>query len=78
MGQQHGVGGGRIETNCIWYEAFSVENCNEKNMQEYLGNNIKFDIRKILCVFLLGCLAIRYKFSLFYKTQPCELHKSRQ
>jgi hypothetical protein len=30
MGHQHGVGVGRIETNGVWCEAFSVENCNVK------------------------------------------------
>jgi len=31
------------------------------------------------CVsFLLRCFGIRYKFSLFYTVQPCELHNSRQ
>jgi hypothetical protein len=41
-----GGGVGRIETyaNGVWCEAFSVENCNVKNMQKYLRNNIKFDI----------------------------------
>jgi hypothetical protein len=36
-----GVGGGiEIYTNGVWCEVFSVENCNVKNMQKYLKNNI--------------------------------------
>ena len=38
--------GGAIETytNVVRCEVFSIENCNVKNMQEYLGNNVIFDI----------------------------------
>ena len=69
---------GGIEENGVWCEAFSVENCNAKNMQkswEIMLNSlyVKYDV-----YFLLSCLGIRYKFSLFYTIHTCELHKSWQ
>jgi hypothetical protein len=38
--------GWRIEThiNGVWCEVFSAESCKVKNMQEYLGNNVIFEI----------------------------------
>ena len=52
VGQQHG--GGRIETyrNGVWCEVFSVENCNGKNIHNYLQYNIKVCMQQILCVFV--------------------------
>jgi hypothetical protein len=57
VGQKRGVGGGgdiETHTNCVCFEVFSVEKYNINILQQYLVNNIKFDIRQIWCIFFIA------------------------
>jgi hypothetical protein len=65
MGHQHGVGSGRIETNCVRREAFSVENCDVKICSGIWEIILKSIYEKYGVIFLLRCLGKKYTFSLF-------------
>jgi len=83
VSEVHGEGNVNVYSDvCLRYRVREMLLCTVMCVFGTGWGNITLNLSELIydicCIFLLRCFGIRYKYSLFYTLQPCELHNSRQ